>query len=96
VASTHDPRVAVRVRQELIRRRRDGKPWSDRMYDLIVKKALIGSSNRERSDWYAAFSATRQTWRSAYEREIQWDSRLNVELLEREPGEFNHYEVAVG
>jgi hypothetical protein len=86
--SRHDPRIAVRVRAELTRRRRDGLPWSDRMFDLIVQKALIGSNHQERCDWYVALKATRRTWRSAYERSSDLGSyRLDMRLLDREPAD---------
>jgi hypothetical protein len=86
--SRHDPRIAVRVRAELTRLRRDGATWSDRRFDAIVQRALVGSNHQERCDWNVAFKATRKTWRSAYERTSDLGSyRLDLKLLDREPAD---------
>jgi hypothetical protein len=86
--SRHDPRIAVRVRAELTRRRREGLPWSNRTFDLIVQRALIGQNHAEKAAWYAAFRSHRRLWRSAYERTADLGSyRLDLKLLDREPAD---------
>jgi hypothetical protein len=69
----------------LARQRRDGASWSDRRFDLIVQKALVGASYQEKADWHAAFRSTRRVWKAAYRREVDWTYRLSPALLEREP-----------
>jgi hypothetical protein len=57
--------------------------WSDQRFDYIVKRALVGSNHQERYDWNVAFRSTRNLWRAAYERAIDWEYRLDLTLLER-------------
>lgn len=60
----HTP--AAKLRHELITARQDGQDFDDIWLDAIERAA---AQSTERRDWLDAFIATREHWRSAYERQ---------------------------
>lgn len=63
-----DSRPAIRLRTALARRRRQGLPWDDRVYDELIRAVLRGIRQDDREFWPAIFRAHRGRWRAAYER----------------------------
>jgi hypothetical protein len=64
-----DHRVAVQLRCELARDRRAyGRPF-DEVWSLAVEFVLSPLRYADRISWKAAFEATKDAWRAAYERQ---------------------------
>ena len=76
-----DARPAIRLRVVLARRRRQGLPWDDRVYDDLIRTVLRGVSRDDREYWPAIFRAHRGQWRAAYERSAAV-VRLTLDLID--------------
>jgi hypothetical protein len=77
-----DPAAAVALRVELARSRSEGIRWSNELFDSAVRRALVGQSWQDKSDWRVAFRQTRSTWRKAYLGKLDVTVRLDAALLE--------------